>query len=324
MKRREALKNGMMGVGALTLFPSLQKLQKLMGSPYNEGQIPLGVQLFTIPKLVDQDFKGTLELISKLGYKEVEFFGPYPFSAQEAIDGWNEFKPMLGLENDAFYGHTIEETAQILKDLGLTVPSMHTDFISLRKELDRMLDEVSKLNTKYLVLPAIQEEKDTLDDYKRFAEEFNGFGEKMAKYGIQFVYHNHGYEHTERDGEIPMHYLLNNTHEDHVKFELDIFWMQAAGADPIQFLKEYPTRYKMLHLKDASQEFRFTGDGSSPDQWMAGFPLMTDPGDGVYDIKGIIDQAKTSGVEHYYLERDIAPNPKETLRNSYDNLLKLS
>ncbi|TAI47745.1 sugar phosphate isomerase/epimerase family protein [Flagellimonas allohymeniacidonis] len=324
MKRREALKNTMFGVSALALASSFTKFNDLMISQNLEEKIALGVQLFTVPKMVDKDFKGTLQLISELGYKEVELFGPYPFSAQEAKDAWNQFKPMLGLENDAFYGYSIEETAQLLKDSGLSVPSMHTDFITLRKELDKMLDEVAKLEIKYLVLPAIQEEKNTLDHYKRFVEEFNGFGEKMSPYGIQFVYHNHGYEHVERDGKIPMHYLLQNTNSDYVKFELDIFWMQAAGADPIQFLKDYPTHYKMLHLKDASQEFRFSGDGGSPEQWMAGFPLMSDPGDGVYDIAGIIKQAKASGVEHYYLERDIAPNPEETLKNSFKNLSELS
>lgn len=147
---------------------------------------------------------------------------------------------------------------------------------------------MSKLNTKYLVLPAIQEEKSTLDNYKRFADAFNGFGEKMAKYGIQFVYHNHGYEHMEMDGEIPMDYLLEQTNSDHVKFELDIFWMQAAGANPIDYLKKYPNSYKLLHVKDAAKEFRFSGDGQTREQWMAGFPLMSDPGDGVLDIAGII------------------------------------
>jgi len=318
MKRRTAIKNTLLGAGAFSLMGSFKTVRDLVNSDGNEH--PVGVQLFTIPKMVDANFKGTLQLLSAIGYKEVELFGPYPFSAQESIDQFNQLKPMLGLKNDAFYGYSIEETAKMFNDFGLTVPSMHTDFITLRKSLDKMLDEVAQLNTKYLVLPAIQEEKSTLDHYKRFAEEFNGFGEKMKRYGITFVYHNHGYEHVERNGEVPMDYLIKNTDADTVKYELDIFWMKAAGAEPIQFLKTYPDRYKMLHLKDAVKAFRFSGDGGSPDQWMAGFPLMADPGDGVYDIAGIIEQAKKSGVDHYFLERDIAPQPEETLKNSFKNL----
>ncbi|WP_350286564.1 sugar phosphate isomerase/epimerase family protein [uncultured Croceitalea sp.] len=318
MKRRTALKNVTLGAGAMAISSSFRNFSSLL------NETNLGVQLFTIPKMVDKDLKGTLKLISDLGYREIEFFGPYDFSSQAAKDEWNKIKPMLGVENDAFYGYKINEVKQMLKDFGLTTPSMHTDLNTLRIGLDKMLDEVAKLDTKYLVLPAIQEEKNTLDHYKRFADEFNGFGERMAKYDIRFVYHNHGYEHMELDGQIPMDYLLQQTHADHVKFELDIFWMQAAGANPIDYLKKYPKHYKLLHIKDAAQEFRFSGDGQTPDQWMAGFPLMSDPGDGIYDIKGIIEQAKKAGVDHYYLERDIAPNPEETLKNSYKNLKALS
>ncbi|MEL6273585.1 MAG: sugar phosphate isomerase/epimerase [Bacteroidota bacterium] len=280
----------------------------------------LGVQLFTIPKLVDKDFKGTLELLREIGYQEVEFFGPYPFSAEATKKEWAGFKGMLGLENDAFYGFTVAETAQLLKDNELTAPSMHTDLRTLRDGLEKMLDEVAKLQPKYLVLPAINEGRNSLDDYKKLAEEFNQFGEQMAKYDMQFVYHNHGYEHIEMDDEIPMHFLLKNTNPDYVQFELDIFWMQAAGANPIEFLKNYPNQYKLLHIKDASEPFRFSGDGSTPDQWMAGFPKMADPGDGVFDIKGIIEAAIAAGVDHFLLERDLAPDPEGTLRNSYANL----
>lgn len=317
MNRRKALKNGLLGVGALAMSPSLKSFSTLLNNT------TLGVQLFTIPKMVDTDLKGSLQLISELGYQEVEFFGPYPFSVQSAKDSWNQIKPMLGITNDAFYGNTIEETAGLLKDFNLKSPSMHTDMDTLRHGLEKMLDEVSKLDTKYLVLPAIQEEKSSLDNYKRFVEEFNSFGEKMAAYNIQFVYHNHGYEHMELDGKIPMNFLLENVNSEFVKFELDIFWMQAAGANPIDYLKKYPLSYKALHIKDATKEFRFKGDGQTPDQWMAGFPLMSDPGDGVYDIKGIIAQAKASGVEHFFLERDIAPEPEKTLKNSYKNLREL-
>jgi len=318
MNRRASLKTLGLGAGAALLS------NPLLSSGVFGKNINLGVQLFTLPKLVDTDLKGTLSLIAELGYQEVEFFGPYDFSSQLAKDSWNQIKPMLGIQQDAFYGFEIDEVVKMLNDYGLTTPSMHTDLDTLRNGLKKMLDEVSKLNTKYLVLPAIQEAKNSLDHYKRFADEFNGFGEKMAKYGMQFVYHNHGYEHVEYDGQAPMDYLLQNTETDKVAFELDIFWMQAAGADPIAYLKKYPEKYKLLHLKDASEPFRFSGDGQTADQWMAGFPLMSDPGDGVYDIRAIIETAKKTSVAHYYLERDLAPNPELTLRNSYKNLKAMS
>lgn len=284
---------------------------------------PLGVQLFTIPKMVDTDFVGTLSLLSEIGYKEVEFFGPYPFSAEETKAQWNQMKHMMGLSNDAFYGHSVSEVATLLKERNLTAPSMHTDLISLQKKLDEMLDLVAPLAPRYLVIPALMEGRSSLDDYKKLVEEFNRFGEKMAPYNMKFVYHNHGYEHIEMEGEIPMDYLLTHTDPKYVDFELDIFWMSAAGADPVTYLKKYPNRYKLLHLKDASEKFRFAGDGGTPDQWMAGFSKMIDPGDGVLAVDEIIKVAEEIGVTHYFLERDLAPQPEQTLKNSFSNLAKM-
>lgn len=324
MTRREAIKKTMIGASALAILPACvntsnkEEIAKTMETNRNYG-----IQLFTIPQMVDKDMKGTLKLLSEIGYKEIEFFGPYPFSHEETIKSWEALKGQLGLENNAFYGYTVKETAQMLKDFGLTTPSMHADLISMQKDMTKMLDGVSELSPKYLVIPAIMDGRDTLDDYKRLAEEFNSFGEAMAKYDMKFVYHNHGYEHAEKEGVIPMDYLIKNTDPNYVQFELDIFWMSAAGADPLAYLQKYPDRYKMLHIKDAKEPFRFSGDGSTPDQWMGGFPLMSDPGDGVLGVKEIIVQAAKGAVDHYFLERDLAPQPEETLRNSFDNLSKM-
>lgn len=282
-----------------------------------------GVQLFTIPNMVDNDFEGTLKLLSDIGYREVEFFGPYPFSAEATIQQWEQFKPMLGIKNNAFYGFSIQETADLLQKYGLSTPSIHADMISMQKKLLEMLDKLAPLQPKYLVLPALFEGRSSLDDYKKLAELFNAFGEQMSKYSMSFVYHNHGYEHKEVDGQIPMHYLIQNTHVDYVKFELDIFWMSAAGADPTEFLTAYPNRFKLLHLKDSSEKFQFAGDGGSPDQWMAVMHKMRDLGEGVFDIPGILEVAEKAGVEHYLLERDRTPQPEATLRNSYDYLMRI-
>lgn len=318
MLRRTALQH-LATLAAMTTLPSCATNRKTM----TENDMSFGVQLFTIPKLVDQDLPGTLKLIREIGYKEVEFFGPYAFSAAATIKEWEGLKGMLGLQNNAFYGHSVADVAKMLADNGLHTPSLHADFLSMRENLADLLNGLAPLNPDYLVVPALQSGRDTLDDYKRLAEEFNAIGKTMVEAGMKFVYHNHGYEHKVMDGVTPLDYLIEHTNPNYVQFELDIFWMSAAGADPIQYLKKYPGRFKMLHLKDAAKTFRFSGDGSTPDQWMAGFPLMADPGDGVFDIAGIIATAKTTGVDHFYLERDLAPEPLNTLRNSYTNLLAL-
>jgi sugar phosphate isomerase/epimerase len=108
-----------------------------------------------------------------------------------------------------------------------------------------------------------------------------------------------------------------------VFFEMDIYWTTAGGADPVKYLQEYGSRYKMIHMKDMKQLERFSGDGGDPGQWMQLFPYMTSVGDGVLDIKAIVSQAHASGVEHFFVEQDMVANPEVALRRSADFLMKL-
>ncbi len=323
MNRRQLIKYSSLVMGGLASFSSALEDSIRTSNSDLFDDIPLGVQLFTIPSLVEKDLKGTLRQLSEIGYREVEFFGPYSFSDPTTIQQWEMMKGMMGLNQNAFYGFSTEEVASMLREYGLSAPSMHTDLLTLQNQMAPMLDEAAKLDTKYLIIPAIMEGRSSLDDYKLLCEQFNAFGSQMKSHGMQFAYHNHGYEHIEMNGEIPMNFLLEHTDPDVVKFELDIFWMSAAGADPLEYLKSYPNHFKLLHLKDASVPVRFSGDGGTPDQWMAIFPNMADPGDGVLDVASIVKQAKKSGVQHYYLERDLAPDPHETLTNSYAKLSKM-
>jgi sugar phosphate isomerase/epimerase len=310
--RRQFIKSSAVTLAATTvsgtLFAEISKKSK-----------NVGIQLFTIPAMVAADFKGTLTKLATLGYKEIEFFGPYDFSAKETIEGWNRFAPTLGITKNAFYGYKVPEVKSLLKELGLSSPSVHLDLQTMRTNMGPALDGLSLLGTKYVAIPAISNPDDRRD-FNKLADEFSGFGEQMSKHGLTFVYHNHGYEHTPMDGKVLMDTLLTQTDPDKVKFELDIFWMTAAGASPIDYLTKYPGRFKLLHIKDASEPIRFSGDGGSIEQWMPLFGKMADPGSGVLDITGIINAAKKSGADHFYLERDLTPNPETTLSNSFTYL----
>ena len=276
-----------------------------------------GIQLFTIPRMASADLPGTLRRLAELGYKQIEFFGPYPFSAPETIEGWKAMSSQMDLGGNAFYGFSIEEVAGMLGNLGLSAPSVHLDLLTLRQNIRPAMEQLSRLGTRYVAIPAlIGQPLGTAADYERLAEEFNGFGKIMKEYDIRLTYHNHGYEHAERDGRIPMDILLNLTDPQTVVFEMDIFWMQAAGASPTEYLQKHPGRFKLMHVKDAAEQVRFSGDGSTPDQWMPLFPKMADPGTGVFDIKGILQTAIESGTEHFFLERDLTPTPEQTLTAS--------
>ncbi len=284
-----------------------------------------GIQLFTIPKWCSDDFQGTLRKLSEWGYRELELFGPYSFSDPATRDSWKGLAEQMGIPNTGFYGMEVMDLKNLVTDLGMSVPSVHLDLVTMRNAIHPAMEEFSRLGVRYAAIPALMGQPlGTLDDYKRFAEEFNGFGRQMKEHGITFVYHNHGYEHAIKDGRVPLEVLIEETDPELVKFELDIFWMQAAGADPVAFMDKYPGRFKLMHVKDAAEPVRFSGDGSTPDQWMAIFGKMADPGTGVFDIKGIVEAGVRSGVEHFFLERDLTPQPELTLSNSIAYFNKLA
>jgi sugar phosphate isomerase/epimerase len=284
----------------------------------------IGLQLFSMPKMLEKDFREGIAFIAGLGYSEVELYGPYPFSAPEAIAKWAAITPQLGFSGSGFFGLTAAQVHSILGEYRLAVPSMHTDLLTLQRQMGALAEAAHVLGATYVTLPSIPADKrKSLDDFKRMADGFNSIGTQARRYGLKFAYHNHGYGLHEMQGQIPLKLMLQQTDPTLVFFEMDIYWMTAGGGDPVQYLKDYPTRYKLLHLKDMKERRQFKGDGGDPSQWIELFPYMTSVGDGVLDIKGIVSQGRRSGVEYFFVEQDMVADPQVALKRSADFLLKL-
>lgn len=284
----------------------------------------IGLGLFTIPKLLDADFSGTMKLLAEIGYSEVEFFGPYDFSAPEAQTRWAPIAEYLGMQGSGFYGLSAEQVRAILDQNGLTAPSMHTDLLTLRQYMPRLAAAAHVVGATYVVLPSIPEElRRTIDDYKRIIDDFNEIGASAAAEGVRFAYHNHGYGLCEMDGVIPFNMILEQTDPALVDMQLDIYWNTAGGGDPIAYLRDYPGRFRLLHIKDMTQRFPVPDDMNNPSAWISLFPYVSDAGDGVLDLAGIVSEGLKSGVQHFLVERDLAPNAQETLRKSYQCLAAL-
>ena len=284
----------------------------------------IGIQLFSVPKSLESDFLKTIKMLAQIGYTELEFFGPYPFSHQTVQDQWKAMGKSLGFSGSGYFGRNLKEVDQILQDHGLTAPSAHADWETLVNNMDKLGEAAAVLGHNYVALPAIPEEKRrSLDDYKRIAETFNRIGEKAKKEGIKFAYHNHGYGLQPVNGKIPMEIIFSNTDPELVFFEMDIFWTTAGGADPIDLLQKYRGRYHLLHLKDMKPKSLFSGDGSDPTQWMELFPLMTTAGDGELGVAQIVKTALSTGVKHFFVEQDLVANPEVALAKSFDFLNSL-
>lgn len=280
-----------------------------------------GVQLWSLPKLLEANFNATIEKLATMGYREVEMYGPYPFSTDVAKKQFDSIVPSIGFSGSGFFGRNANEVKKILSANGMTVPSIHIDLDTLHHNMEGVAKAASVLEFKYLCLPAAPPEKrKTIDDYKRLAEEFNMIGASAKKYGLKFGYHNHGYGLKPLNGEVPLHVLLAHTDPSLVFLEMDIYWTVAGGADPVSLLRTYPDRYHLMHVKDMKQRTTFSGDGGDPAQWIELFPYMTTAGNGVLDIRTIAQQAIRSGVRHFFVEQDAAADPAVELKASVDYL----
>ncbi|NBC35440.1 TIM barrel protein [Novosphingobium sp. FSY-8] len=283
-----------------------------------------GIQLWSVAKQLESDFDGTIAMLAGLGYRELEMFGPYSFSDPRQIASWQVTAKSLGFSGSGFYGRSTAQLNKLFRSHGLRVPSLHTDLFTLQTRMGELAAAAHALGATYVTLPSLPaDHRQTFDDYKRAADMFNAIGRDAARHGVRFAYHNHGYGIVPVNGVRPLDTLLSATDPKSVFFELDTYWTIAGGADPKDFLTRYKGRYRMVHLKDMRGNHRFAGDGGGASDWIAMFPHLTYLGDGSLDMKGIIDVARHTGVEHFFVEQDRADDLMVALKGSAAFMQKL-
>ena len=65
----------------------------------------IGIQLFSLPKLLESDFRSGIQMLSQMGYHELEFYGPFPFSADSVKENWAAITPSLGFSGSGYFCH---------------------------------------------------------------------------------------------------------------------------------------------------------------------------------------------------------------------------
>lgn len=280
MKRRIFVKS-MAAAAAL----SLAAPSKLFSSQKTKQLI--GIQLYTLRDLVNQDFMGTLTKLSNIGYNSIE------------AAGYNDGK---------FYGYKPQEYKKILLDLGLTPLSSHSGINP--ENAKKIAEDTLNAGMSYIILPWIGEDRRaSIDTYKKLADDMNLIGEQCNKLGIRFGYHNHAFEFIEIDGQIPYDVLLKQTDADKVCMQLDLYWMVYGGQNPLDYFKEYPGRFELWHVKDmADNEKRES----------------TEIGSGIIDFPAIFDKKGQSGMKYYFVEQEAFKiDPMDSVEMSFNYLKKL-
>jgi len=282
MNRRDFVRNTALGLAA---FAAPKGSQLTFANPYD---LPIGIQLFTVRRQMAKDPEGTLKRVAATGYKEVEFDGP-----------------------------NLSKFAPILKQTGLTVPSLHFGFGDVKGKWEPAIELAEAQGVKYMVVAFLDApDRKNLEDYKKAAELFNKAGEQCRRAGIQFCYHNHNFEFIKFGGAMGYDVLLKRTDPKLVKLELDCCWMTHAGYDPVEYMQKYPGRFPLLHIKDLKAGIPNSTSFANP----KGNPL-TEVGKGVIDWKRIFVAAREGGLEHYFVEQDESDMPVfEAIKISHDYL----
>ena len=274
---------------------------------YAQGlKVPLGLQLYSVREQLPKDYEGTLKQVGAIGFREVESAG--------------------------YYNHSPAQVKQAMHDAGLHLVSAHYGSDDLHAKLDDILAFSKQVGNRYIIcsFPGFKDPSRvkgltnkqrigafTLEDWRWNAEQFNSIGEKVSAAGMQFGYHNHTMEFHKMDGVVPYDELLRLTDPAHVTMEMDCGWVTVGGGNPIDYLRKYPTRISMLHVKD----FKGITAASSIDN----VPTIVELGQGTIDYRPIFAAAaKAGGIKHCFVEQEgYNVAPMEGLKIDADYMHKL-
>jgi sugar phosphate isomerase/epimerase len=215
-----------------------------------------------------------------------------------------------GIEGGPPRGMSNQDYLRLLADHGLTMISGGTDPTDLVENLDQVVEKCAQLgiNTLMLGIGSRLREKD--GDWKAVVAELAEGCAAAAAAGLRILYHNHAFEfETKVDGMYGLDYILSTIPDTDIGVELDTYWVQTGGEDPVAYIRKYAGRLPLLHIKDRT---------APPDDEDCPFAEV---GHGILDWDGIFDAAQAAGVEWYIVEQDRWTRPPiESARLSYEYL----
>lgn len=282
--RRQFLGRAAAGAAALAAAPAWAAGRERFQGPY-------GVQMYSIRAGMAQDPAAALAMVRGIGYTEIEAWQPQGVNARRI--------------------------GPLLRAAGLKATGMHTTYAALNTRMGELADNAHILGCRWVTCAWVDEGlRRNADDYRRLAEHFNQFGEKLQAAGLRLGYHNHTVEFVHFGGRTGYDILLARTDPKLMWFELDIGHARRAGASPLELLRRHPRRILLLHLKDVAPKpgVRHPRDENDYQD----VPMGT----GVIDLPAVLRQAALNRVERYYVEEEVG-DPRQRLTLDYQYLRRV-
>ncbi|HEY8187616.1 MAG TPA: sugar phosphate isomerase/epimerase family protein [Pyrinomonadaceae bacterium] len=252
---------------------------------------PVGLQLYSLRDQFAKDVDGTLDQVRSFGIKYVETHDTY------------------GLSTEKFRAE--------LDARGLKAVSGHFGYERCRDDIEGVARDAKTLGLQYVGCAWIPH-KDPFDEKtcRDAIGVFNRAGEALAKHGLKFFYHTHGYEFLPYGNGTFFDLMMAETKPEFVRYEMDVYWIVNPGQDPVKLLEKYGKRFELMHVKDMKQGTPggFTGHSDVTNN----VPLGT----GVMNWAAIFRAAKKAGVKWYFIE-DESPTSVAQIPQSLRYLEKL-
>lgn len=253
-----------------------------------------GLALYTLRDTLAQDPKGVLQAVADMGYRYIE---------------------AAGYADGKFYGMEPQAFKAYLDQIGLIPMSSHHGDVTLGNA-DEMIAAAKAAGFTYFVIPippmghfhydAATQTMGMSNEVEEVMDIINTIAAKCHAAGIQCLYHNHNFEFNVNEaGIVPMHYFIEESNPEHLSFQMDLYWVTQAGADPLDYFAKAPGRFVSWHVKDMDDQGRFAPVGT-----------------GHIDFGRILEQAEQAGLKHYFVEQDMTFNhpPLEAIAISHEAL----
>jgi sugar phosphate isomerase/epimerase len=246
---------------------------------------PIGLQLYSLRAQFAKDVSASLDRVRDFGIQYVELAGTYNLPPEK-------FKAQLDAK-------------------GLKPISGHFPFERLRDDVEGVAREAKALGLQYAGCAWIPHQG-TFDEkaMRQAITIFNRAGEALAKHGLKFFYHIHGYEFQPNGDGTLFDLMMAETKAEFVRYQMDVFWVVHPGHDPVKLLEKYGSRFELMHVKDMKKGTPtgiLTGQSDVSNDVAIGTGMMNWP--------AILKAAQKAGVKWYFIE-DESPTVVEQIPQS--------
>ncbi len=251
----------------------------------------LGAQFYTLRNFCKtlEGLEESMKKVADMGYTSIQLSGVCAYEGEWAMEK--------------------------AKENGLTIDITHYNYNSICHDTENTIKTHAAMNCKCIGIGSSPYDKDQAG-LDKLCEEIAPAAKQIAEADHKLMYHNHHWEFAKIGDKTFLEHLCDRFSPDELGITLDTFWVQAAGADPAQWIRKLEGRLDRVHFKDMIAFI-----GADPNSKL-NIRRIAPIGEGLMNYDAIIQACLDTNVEIGYVELDdcYGADPFECMKRSYDFL----